>query len=107
MQQQNDIFLQLSNDIKHEHWDALKNTVHKLKGICGNLSLILLMNKLEEIESANLEKYAEKIESIQGVFSEVKEQVNKYINLKYQPKRQMRLNTGFNYARNQKTIQMY
>lgn len=82
VQQQNDIFLQLSNDIKHEHWDALTNTVHKLKGICGNLSLTLLMNKLEEIESANLEKYAEKIESIQGVFSEVKEQVNKYINSK-------------------------
>ena len=50
LQQEND-FIALTKQIAHKDWQQVKNTTHKLKGICGNLSLMSLLHNLEALES--------------------------------------------------------
>ncbi|CCK76946.1 Sensor protein [Oleispira antarctica RB-8] len=83
-------FIALKNNFDNNEWQQFKNTVHKLKGICGNLSLTKLLHNLEALESElnqqrqtqshsqnNKTKHCyEKIEKIQNTFNQVKNKVS-------------------------------
>ncbi|GGD70177.1 MHYT domain-containing protein [Lacimicrobium alkaliphilum] len=51
VKEQESAFKQLAHSCENQDWQDLKQTAHKLKGICGNLSLTSLMRSLEKLEA--------------------------------------------------------
>jgi CheY-like chemotaxis protein len=83
VKQQEDDFASLSDLAKNKSWQDLKNTSHRLKGICGNLSLTALMVTFEslELELNSLSVESDKklnnlISSIQSLFQQVRERID-------------------------------
>ena len=74
-QQQAPYFKELSTLAEQKKWIPLKDSVHKLKGLCANLSLMSLMNQLEILES-ELHDCEQVISNIQNLFNQVQEQVS-------------------------------
>ncbi|OKY26894.1 MHYT domain-containing protein [Thalassotalea sp. PP2-459] len=61
-----------------QNWQELKALAHKLKGVCGNLSLISLMRHLEKLEAiitSHPMQSAPVIDAIQAMFDAVKAEV--------------------------------
>ncbi|MDO6428055.1 MHYT domain-containing protein [Thalassotalea sp. 1_MG-2023] len=61
-----------------QSWQELKALAHKLKGVCGNLSLISLMRHLEKLEAiitSHPAQSAPVIDAIQAMFDAVKAEV--------------------------------
>jgi CheY-like chemotaxis protein len=103
VQQQEANFIYLRACIEQKNWTSLKPTVHKLKGICGNLSLTSLMMKLEALENTidshfqstslsqsdialeHVQECEIKTDAIQALYSEVKVRVSKVINVQRYP----------------------
>ncbi|GHF88086.1 MHYT domain-containing protein [Thalassotalea marina] len=64
---------------QQHNWTDLKAVAHKLKGTCGNLSLISLMRhfeKLEAVLNSHPEQSGTIIEHIQAMYKEVEKEVN-------------------------------
>ena len=73
-QQQAPYFKELAILAEQKEWIPLKDSVHKLKGLCANLSLMSLMNQLEILES-ELHDCEHIILNIQDLFNQVQEKV--------------------------------
>lgn len=67
-------FEQLTQACSAKDWQQLKALAHKLKGVCGNLSLVSLMRHLEKLEAiitSHPEQSQPVIEAIQAMFASV------------------------------------
>ncbi|WP_286234994.1 MHYT domain-containing protein [Thalassotalea sediminis] len=75
-------FSGLTTLCEQQNWQELKAQAHKLKGVCGNLSLVCLMRNLEKLEavitSHPLQSQAV-VDVIQKLFEAVQCEVDKYI----------------------------
>jgi PAS domain S-box-containing protein len=78
VQHQQADFCELQLHIEHENWPLLKEITHKLKGICGNLSLTSLLHTLTLLESkkGSTENCQELVTTIQQLFEQVKIHIN-------------------------------
>lgn len=78
------LFADLSSLCHDEQWDRLKALAHKLKGICGNLSLTSMMRaiqKLEALLNSHPHQSAQVIAEINALFAQVQQQVSNHCSI--------------------------
>ena len=86
VQQQEANFIDLKTHAEQKDWTLLKSNAHRLKGVCGNLSLISLMEHLDLLENdldprpQNSSIIESDIDTIKGLYLEIKTKVSKELN---------------------------
>lgn len=91
LQQQETNFSDLKKYAKKNDWTLIRSSAHKLKGTCGNLSLIKLMESLEVLENIldsrpqSTSIIESNIDEIIALYLEVKTKIPKEFKLKNLP----------------------
>lgn len=78
VEQHIDDFNAIKGHCQQQQWQEVKHLAHKLKGVCGNLSLISLMRQLEKLEAvitSHPEQNTAIVEAIQSTFKQVSNEI--------------------------------